>query len=113
MIRIVKAAFVRAVRNDIEFDQCIKEMFAEHPPMSCVCCGIAFNYNEEPSRTRKRNSPSIDRVDNDKGYVVGNVQMICWGCNEDKSHLTVEKLERFLDYIKTYAGRMPVTTGVS
>lgn len=111
MKRIVNAAFVRAIRNDIEFDQCIREMFIDNPPMVCACCGVGFNYNDMPSKERQRTSPSIDRVDNDKGYVVGNVQMICWGCNADKSHLTIEKLERFLSYIKTYAGKMPVTVG--
>lgn len=113
MTRIVKAAFVRAIRNDIAFDQCLLEILPANPPMICACCGVGFNYNEDPSRTRQRTSPSIDRVDNEKGYVVGNVQIICWGCNEDKSHLTVERMEQFIAYIKSHVGKMPCEVAVS
>lgn len=113
MKRIVEAAFVRAIRMNLEFDQCIREILMDNPPMECVCCGETFNYNEAPSKTRRRNSPSIDRVDNNKGYVVGNVQIICWGCNEDKSHLTLEKLERFIRYIQAYSGKVPAGQGVA
>lgn len=31
-------------------------------------------------------SPSIDRIDNSKGYIQGNVQWLCWGINEMKKN---------------------------
>ena len=107
MKMLVEGAFVRAIRSELEFDQCLKGIFMDNPPMTCACCGVAFNYASEPSSERQRTSPSIDRVDNTKGYVVGNTQIICWGCNTDKSHLTVERMEQFIAYIKKYIGHMP------
>lgn len=107
MKMVVERAFIRAIRSDLEFDQCLKQILMDNPPMVCACCGVDFNYSGDPQKTRQRTSPSIDRVDNTKGYVVGNVQIICWGCNADKSHLTVERMEQFIAYIKRHIGVAP------
>ena len=47
------------------------------------------------------NSPTLDRVDNSKGYVKSNVRVISHKANSLKrGHLTLETLERFIQYIK-------------
>jgi hypothetical protein len=43
---------------------------------------------------------SLDRVDNDKGYVPGNVRVISRKANMLKSSLTIDILEKLLMYIK-------------
>ena len=43
---------------------------------------------------------SLDRVDNSKGYVVGNVRVISRIANLKKSSLTEEDLIRMLSYIR-------------
>jgi hypothetical protein len=35
-------------------------------------------------------SASIDRIDNDRGYIVTNVQLVCWRCNQMKSDMKTE-----------------------
>ena len=46
--------------------------------------------------------PSVDRIDSDKGYITGNVQVISWKANRLKSNNTVETLELILNYMRSY-----------
>jgi hypothetical protein len=46
------------------------------------------------------NSMSLDRVDNEKGYVPGNVRVISRKANLLKSSLTLDILENIIKYIK-------------
>lgn len=46
------------------------------------------------------NSISLDRVDNNKGYVKGNVRVISRKANLLKSALTLDILENIIKYIK-------------
>lgn len=45
------------------------------------------------------NSPSLDRVDNNRGYVKGNIMVVSHLANTMKSSATKEQLLRFADYI--------------
>jgi hypothetical protein len=46
------------------------------------------------------NAMSLDRVDNNKGYIKGNVRVISRKANLMKSCLTIELLETMIKYIK-------------
>lgn len=45
-------------------------------------------------------SPSLDRIDNTKGYIPGNVRVISHRANSNKGSMTVEEVERLLRYMK-------------
>jgi hypothetical protein len=45
------------------------------------------------------NAMSLDRVDNDKGYISGNVRVISRKANLMKSSLTINILEKLIKYI--------------
>lgn len=47
-------------------------------------------------------SPSMDRIDNNKGYIPGNVEVISWRANSLKSNATIEELEKVLAYMKKH-----------
>lgn len=49
---------------------------------------------------RTHNSFSLDRWDNTKGYVKGNVHVISWKANMYKGDLTLEEVERLYNYMK-------------
>ena len=70
---------------------------------NCVYCGV------EPSSVAKPHSKShadpflyngIDRINNDAGYVEGNVVSCCWMCNRAKGKFTHEE---FLAWIQRIA----------
>lgn len=46
----------------------------------------------------KANSPSLDRIDTNKGYIVGNVRVISNKANACKSDLSAEQIERLYRY---------------
>ena len=45
------------------------------------------------------NAMSLDRVDNDKGYIPGNVRVMSRKANLMKSSLTIDILEKLIKYI--------------
>lgn len=86
---------LRAKKENIDWklseEQCLK-IFKD----KCFYCGA------EPHRIKKINSSNftyngIDRVDNKKGYIEGNVVSCCMRCNYMKSDLTEKE---FIQHIK-------------
>tara|TARA_R110002167_G_scaffold5850_1_gene26936 strand:+ start:467 stop:979 length:513 start_codon:yes stop_codon:yes gene_type:complete len=63
-------------------------------PSHCQYSGMKLNWfnapNDEPD------SPSIDRWDNNKEYVPGNVYIVTKGVNSMKGCLSVEKWEKYM-----------------
>lgn len=72
-------------------------------PNICPILGIELNMNSGKSGAY-RNSPSLDRIDNSKGYTKENIQVISQLANAMKCHATKEELLRFANWIyKTYS----------
>jgi hypothetical protein len=59
-------------------------------PEVCPIFGIPL---EKGINNRVAASPSIDRIDNTKGYVPGNVWIISWRANRLKCDATLEEME--------------------
>jgi len=59
----------------------------------CQRTGIPFDANNT------LRAPSLDRVDNTRGYVPGNVEWVCWGYNLLKGDRTTEEVDQFLSEI--------------
>lgn len=62
-------------------------------PELCPYLGIPLVL--ELGKGHTQNSPSLDRVDNSKGYVKGNIQVISRRANTMKSNASKEELLRF------------------
>jgi hypothetical protein len=67
---------------------------------TCECCGkeldVGFKHDGKPHD----DSPSIDRIIPDHGYVQGNIALVCWRCNNLKRDATVEELETLSKWMK-------------
>lgn len=59
-------------------------------PTHCKYLGMRLEYFSESGR--QPNSASVDRIDNTKGYVKGNIQVISWGANRLKGTLSIEQM---------------------
>lgn len=66
-------------------------------PETCPILGLPL---EAYRGGYNRNSYSLDRVDNAKGYIPGNIRVISWRANVLKSSLTLAQAERIVAYIK-------------
>jgi|TARA_R110001592_G_scaffold59147_3_gene179358 hypothetical protein len=84
----------RAKRKNQEFNLTIEDIVI---PEKCPVFGesIVRDVNNQMS-------PSLDRVDNTKGYIKGNVQVISKKANMMKANLTISDLDKIYRYINTH-----------
>lgn len=77
--------------------------FLEKEPTHCACCGKTINYALAPDKFNEKNPdfPSIDRIDNTKGYVADNIGIVCFSCNTLKGKASIIQLEKMLNYVKS------------
>lgn len=84
-----KRARNKKVRN-LEFSM---EWFHFSLPESCPCTGVKFNSNDW------KTCPSIDRINNLRGYVPGNIWVISAQANAIKSSATGDQIMMVYDHI--------------
>jgi len=53
------------------------------------------------NRDQVENSPSLDRIDNSKGYVPGNIAVISMRANMIKNNATLAELKAIVAYMET------------
>lgn len=99
-VKFIKAmwwrAKKRAEKSGIEFDIRLEDIKI---PEVCPVFHFKFEVGEGKGPTDK--SPSLDRIDNSKGYVKNNVQVISFKANRMKSDCTVDDVEQLLCYMKS------------
>jgi hypothetical protein len=67
-------------------------------PKLCPVFGFEFEVGVGKGPTDK--SPSLDRIDNSKGYVKGNIQIISFKANRLKNDCDIVDIEKLLCYMK-------------
>lgn len=89
------SAKARAKRKGIEFD--ISAADITPCDTACPICFVAMAISD---RRWAGNSFTLDRIDPSKGYVPGNVAVICFNCNAVKNNGTAELHERIAAYMR-------------
>lgn len=97
--KMVARAKNRCKETGLEFNLLVEDIIM---PEICPVLGIPLKTNSGKSGAY-RDSPSLDRIDNSQGYVVGNIQVISQLANAMKCHATVDELRKFAMWVlETY-----------
>ena len=67
---------------------------------NCLCCGVELSYIFGRSLHDCAHRATLDRRDNNIGYIKGNVYIICWECNRIKGAASIQRLEMILQYMR-------------
>lgn len=92
-----KAAKARALRKELEFN--IEESDIIIPEV-CPILEVPFIYG---TKGNYKYTPSLDRIDNTKGYIKGNIQVISSLANTMKNAASQEELQKFCTNILRYS----------
>lgn len=97
--KMYNAARRRAEKKGIPFNIEISDIII---PKVCPILGIELRASKKrPSA----NSPSLDKIIPELGYVKGNIQVISWRANIIKHDASLDELQKIVDYIKDHLTR--------
>jgi hypothetical protein len=99
--RLLESARRRAKVKGLEINIGIEDIVV---PEYCPLLNIKLEPGED--HAFNLNSPSLDRIDNEKGYIKGNVAVISLKANKLKSNLSLAELEFLAENLATYLNRV-------
>ena len=85
----------RAKRKGIEFNILTYKSLPKVPKY-CPILGIPLKVGKGAGTD---NSPSLDRINNNKGYTIENIQIISRKANQMKSNATLKEIEKLYNYM--------------
>jgi hypothetical protein len=88
--KLYKHLKASAKRRNIEFNLTMTELNYLSFPLSCPILDVPLDYKKHTEY-----SPSIDRIDNSKGYIDGNIQVVSIKANRMKNSATESELIKF------------------
>ena len=92
--KLFNSARTRAKREELNFNLDISDIII---PEYCPILKIPlFKGVGKPVH----NSPTLDKINNELGYIKGNIRVISYRANTMKSNCTIEILENIIKYIK-------------
>lgn len=95
--KMLRRAQSRARERGHEFNLELSDI---HIPTHCPVLGIELVVHKGRSGGNP-NSPALDRIDNNKGYVKGNVMVVSHRANMMKVDASPEELLKFADWVIT------------
>ena len=115
--RLWYAAKLRAQKKNLPFNITPEEIII---PEICPILGIALTpshrvrlLGEKPEKSFGKHaaSPSVDRIEPERGYVHGNIQVISSRANGLKNNGTLEEFEKIVAHLKVYRDRRTESAG--
>ncbi len=98
-MRISKDCKNRATKRKIEHNISIEYLMKLLDDCNYTCPVFKTKFIINSKEKNKLYKPSLDRIDNTKGYIEGNVAWISWKANTMKSDATREELKMFAEWI--------------
>ena len=92
---LLSTAKYRSKKSGLEFNLTVQDL--EPAPIKCPILGYDLEYLPI-GKGRLHHSASLDRIDNTKGYVKGNVIIISDRANRLKKDATAEELKKLSDF---------------
>jgi hypothetical protein len=86
----------RSKQKGIEFCLVVEDII-----IPCVCPVLGIPLIRGDGK-RTDNSPSLDRIDNTKGYVKGNISVISNRANALKNNGSISEFEKIINYMKLH-----------
>lgn len=107
--KLLYLARKRANASGIEFDIELEDIVI---PVRCPVLGVELTGSSGKQQCPRLNynAPSLDRIDNSKGYVKGNIAVISVRANALKSDATPEELRGLARYINEHLPAPHVNT---
>ena len=99
-LKLLYAARSRAKKSGLDCTITVDDIVI---PELCPALGIKLEARIGAGRSNRehlRNSPSLDRIDNSKGYIPGNVAVISLRANMIKTDATAAELKAVAAYIE-------------
>jgi hypothetical protein len=93
-MKLYRSAKWRAKTDGLEFNIDVSDIAI---PATCPILGTPLFFTDG---LKTNNTPSLDRVDNTKGYVKGNVRVISVKANTMKGDLALDIMDKFIRYMK-------------
>ena len=91
---LYNAAKKRAKDKNLEFSITLDDIVI---PERCPILNIHLEFNQGKA---KDNSYSIDRIDSQKGYIKGNIQIISFKANTIKNNASLQEIKMIYEYMK-------------
>jgi hypothetical protein len=99
---LINNSILRAKRKNIPYDEDKDELIQElinNFNGRCECCNRILNNTMREDKKRD-NYLSIDRLIPEKGYVKGNISIICYHCNQIKTNATWNEIIQVGNWLK-------------
>lgn len=102
LLETFRAAQTRAKRRGIRFDDSAPEIDL---PDRCPILGIALSWNARRG-VHAADSPSLDRIVPERGYVAGNLRVISNRANTLKNNATLEEIRLIMADLERSRGEL-------
>ena len=103
-VGMLTAARARAKTQNVPFNITIEDIVV---PEYCPVLGIKLEFNVNLS---KDNSPTLDKIIPELGYIKGNIAVISKRANTIKSNASYEEIQKLLDWLGKVNGNSSLAT---
>ena len=87
---------IRARKLGMEHNLTIEDIII---PENCPILDIKLFVSDNP---QNYNSPTLDRIDNTKGYIKGNVIVVSWRANSLKSNASLQEIQKVANFYRKF-----------